>query len=220
MAQVLQAISSGGKQYFTSILSNLDFAGQVSASPISGAYLASGNYGLLGFEGAIYDGPNAKTKILFDVYIPDNFIIKEARIIINHFPLKVYDNTNSFYGWGYSRAIKAYKTNSQNLYREYTPSSSWKDIETETYSEIVNVLGANGYTPTIPSDISHNLESYISEDIKSSLNVGLTRLKIESSNTIPTSTWSSGVENYLTALDCALKSGMVSARIMVIGDAK
>jgi hypothetical protein len=220
MAQVLQAISSGGKQYYATIVSNLVFAGQVASSPISGSYLASGNYGLLGFEGDLLTGPNAKTKMLFDVYIPDNFTIREARVIINHFPLKVYDKTSAFAGWGYSRAIKLYKAENQNIYREYTPSSEWKDIENETYLEAINVLGIDGYTPSIPSDTNHNLENYVSEDIKSNLKKGLTRLKIESSIAVPTSVWSSESANYATTIDCALKSGMVSARIMVIGDAK
>jgi hypothetical protein len=199
------------------VLSNLKFSGIESGSEATGAKIYSGDYGLLGFAGVLYDGPNAKTRIVFDAYIPTNFTVLEAKITINHFPMQVFNSSGGVAGWGYSRAIKAYKINSSNIYRDYTPYSSYKDTETEYYSEISGAFGASGYTPSVPNASVHNLETTISSDISSQLSPGLNRLKVESSEATPTSTWIDGEANDTTVLNCALRSGMVSATLNVVG---
>lgn len=193
------------------ILTLFQFKGRVVKTD-----MVSIDYGLLGFEGII-DGETVtgyiKTAIVFDVYVPDNFTIKEAKITINHFPLEVKNFSGVVVGWGYARKIKAYKTiDVTNIYRSYAPMSEYTDVETESYSEISGVLGVNGYTPSSPSAENHILENYISEDLKESISSGSNRLRIESSDT-PILTGTD--ENKLDTL--AVMSGMVFATLNVIG---
>ncbi len=161
------------------LLTNLEFIGKVS-----GSQMTSGNYNLLGFEVDDMNQSNTKTRIVFDAYIPENFTIVEAKVILNHFPLKIFKPDTSVAGWGYSRKIKLYKTGITSIYRNYIPSGFFKDTETEFYDEIY-AMGLNGYTPSTPNDSNHILETFISENISSQLNTGLNRLKIESSESIP-----------------------------------
>lgn len=212
MAQVLQAISSGGKQYYTTVLSNFQYIGKSGGSLSN---FLNGNYGLIGFECDESTASNIKTKMIFDAYIPDNFEIKNAYITLTHYPLKIYNSSNVAVGWGYSRNIKVYKAvNVTDIYRKYLANSEFKDEETETYIDM-NVFDINQYTPSVPSDSNHILESAKSWNIQ--LSKGFNRLKIESADTIPTFTTPFDEANYL---NLASKSGMISATLNVIGDAK
>jgi len=212
MAQVERSTSSQGTAYLTNVLSVLQFKGKTGGSLNN---FLNGEFSLVGFEADDIKEENIKTKIIFDVYIPDDFKIKEAKITLSHFPLKLYNMLNQHVGWGHSRALKIYQAfGLKNIYREYVANSQFSDIETESYTEIAGVFGDAGYTPSIPTNSNYILESFISGDLKFELKAGLNRFKIQSSETPPTYTEG---QDEVNLLNLASKSGMVSATLTVIG---
>jgi hypothetical protein len=150
----------------------------------------------------------------FDVYIPQNFVPVDARIILVHTPVK-WDNGADYNLWGWCRNLKAYNiTNANNLLLSAAFLGEYNQVGTPTFSEISNVFGASGYTPTTPNDTTHLTETTISADIKSSLTAGIdNRIAIKTSDAIPTF-------NASLATNCAnlgAKTGYVRGMVVVIG---
>lgn len=119
--------------------------------------------------------------------IPTGLNITSARLILYHAPTLWgwnVDGINSS-GWGYCRNLKIYKANNINdrKYMAQYMSEYYESNDTQ-YSEITNALGVNGWTPSVPNDTTHNTEQKISEDIKSSISVGLNELFIETETEI------------------------------------
>lgn len=169
-----------------------------------------GDFGDLGFF-CVMGANNYKSSLIADVYIPTNFTITEAKVILYHAP--IYYNDISAYG--YARALKIYKSGDMTNLCKYVDSVQGTDISGMTdglgYSEITNGLGVASYTPTAPTSSSHVMETRTGIDIKSYLSTGNNRLKIESSNSIPSTT---------TFETCAKQTGFCKAIINVIGYTK
>ena len=169
-----------------------------------------GDFYDLGFY-CIMGANNYKSSLIADVYIPNNFTITEAKVILYHTPI-YYSDINAY---GYSRALKLYKASDMSNYYKWVNSVQGTDVsgvtETVGYSEISNGLGVSSYTPSVPSSSNHKLETRIGNDIKNSLSVGNQRIKIESSNSIPTTT------SFET---CARQTGFCRAVLNVVGYTK
>lgn len=139
----------------------------------------------LGYKTDNFGGTNRYQYIELPIYIPDNFTIVEAKLTIEHIPVKWQGNGINI--WGNARNIKIYKdSETSDFYKEYpifaTEDTSADDIYT---SEIVGAFGASGFTSETPNNYSHHKEVVTSGNIASSLSKGSTKLQIRTGNVIP-----------------------------------
>lgn len=194
----------GGK----GLLTNLEFVGHGNMNDS-----ISGNYYQVGFRTNGLMQKNFKAKITIDVYIPENFTIESAYVVLSHFPLKVQYQTENK-GYGYARKVKLYKSDEKYRYRNWIIGSEFFDDETGYEQEILSdKLTENGWTSTDYAD--EKVEEIITEDIKNNLSVGNNRLILQSSDKIPNYVDSNyGIDNQI---NCALKTGMMSAILQVFG---
>ena len=149
------------------------------------------NKGHVGYEwNWQYD--EGKTKGLFiDAIIPSGFTITKSYIKILHSPAywSYWNNLSSRTEetWGYSRNVKLYKCTNMGtrlICADYG-GEIWDEDDSSQYTEIQSAFGSDGFTASEPSNASHNLEQAESIDLSSHLSVGLNRLKIQSSNSVP-----------------------------------
>ena len=190
----------GGK----GLITNMEFIGHGNINDG-----ISGNYYQVGFRVNSITSSNFLAKIIIDAYIPENFTITRAVVVLSHFPLKVqYQGQDR--GYGYSRAVKVYSSSNSTRYRVWNIGSEYFDEETGYNSElsIKNIL--NGWTPKNYSE--HMIENIVTDDIKDSLTNGINRLVIQSSEDIPTFSYDDNNQ-----INCALKTGMMSATLEVYG---
>lgn len=119
-------------------------------------------------------------------YIPDNFIITEAKIILTHIPVQwiknPYDNPTTI--WGYSRNIDVFKVTKNDYPRTAYIQSSLVDVFDQAGLLSTGCFGANGYTPSVANDINHKQETKIGTDIKTYINKGNTELIIKTRNNL------------------------------------
>lgn len=166
-----------------------------------------GNFEEVGFF-CVMESVNYKSALIADVYIPENFVITEAKIVLNHAPI-YYDDIDAY---GYARALKVYKAEEESNFYKYVASIQGTDVtgvtETLEYTEISNALGVSSYTPSTPSSTNHRLETIIGNDIKDYLKNGINKIKIESSNAVPTTK---------TQQECAKRTGFCNATINILG---
>lgn len=147
-------------------------------------FIANYTSGTLRFE---------KNNALIDIVIPNGLVIEKANVRLIHNPVKWNwynpDSSTSGQNWGYLRKMKLYKcTNSSNkLITADYGGQVYSDADVSNYSEISNAFGSSGFTANSASDSSHNAQTVLSSDIKTSLSEGLNQLKIETSEAIPTS---------------------------------
>lgn len=135
----------------------------------------TGNYEFIGFSN--YDG--TKQFLELTAFIPNNFVITEAHIMVEHAPIYWKGSTmgGSDY-WGYARNVKLYKhSNSDKYYRYGITSGGYQDSSHVNLSEITNAFGANGFTGSAPStapssSMSDTVTKITSTDIKNQLSVG------------------------------------------------
>lgn len=190
----------GGK----GIMTNMEFVGHGNMNDG-----ISGNYYQVGFRTNSITSSNFKAKITIDAYIPENFTITKAIVVLSHFPLKVqYQGQDK--GYGYSRAVKIYSSSNSARYRVWNIGSEFFDEETGYDSEIDIKNMKNGWTP---KDYDrHKIENIVTDDIKNSLNNGINRLIIQSSEDIPTFSYDDNNQ-----INCLLRTGMMSATLEVYG---
>ncbi len=122
------------------------------------------------------------------IYIPSNFEVTEARVILKHAPIKWGDNIGNKSVWGYCRNVKLYKQSEQDsFYKEYPifPSEDYSDEEVLT-TEIIGAFGSDGFTAQSANQSTHQSEVITSTDIKNSLQSGFTLLQVRTGNDIPT----------------------------------
>lgn len=193
----------GGK----GLLSNMEFVGQGNMNDA-----LSGSYGQVGFRVNNLNSSNFRAKVTIDAYIPDNFTITKAVLVLNHFPLEVkYQSITR--GTGYARNVKAYMEYSNYMYRIYNIDSMYFDIDSSTTSEIEDsVIGRNGWTPSN----EYKIDTIVTGDIKSYLKKGNNRIVVQSSLPIPD--YNNGSTEEQIAL--ALQTGMMSAVLEVYGFSK
>ena len=155
----------------------------------------SGNtFEYIGYSASDTINKNFYEDLKINYYIPDNFKIVSAYITLINMPVKwiidVYDdetfqNTGTNIYWGFVRNLKLYKQDNSSSYREAYYNSEHVDEDKTSFNEIANVFGANGYTPSVPTDTSQCVEKNISTNIASSLSDKFGTLSLRSGNDIP-----------------------------------
>ena len=190
------------------VLSNLKFNGTVSH--VQGFFPKPvGNFDALGFECAEADvGENQVTYMEIHPIIPNNFRILSAQLLVEHYPIKVWYNNNTY--WGYARNLRLYKGSKANMYENYDAFNGIYRRE-KTMQEIPNALGSNGFNPSVPTSSSQILETVLSIELKDYI-LNDEYFVIKSANAAPSYT---GEDSDF--YNCAIGTGMVSATLNIIG---
>jgi len=145
-----------------------------------------------------------------EVYIPDNFTVTSAYVILQHTPVfwEGYDEPlqKEYNTWGYAKNVKLYKAIGNENYQFNLAYLSNFNVYTNNIrvEEIQNAFGKNGYTPSNHSGATY--ETAISINIGEHLKVGYQRLIVRSADAIP---------NNLS--NCAENTGVAKASVVVIG---
>ena len=188
------------------LMTNLEFVGRGNMTDVM-----SGSYAQVGFRVNSMNSTNFRAKISIDAYISKDFTVTKAFIVLSHFPLEV-NSLDQKKGTGYSRKVKVYKETSSNMYKVWNIKSFYFDVDSSTYNEISDSgLGSDGWTPNL-SEESRGLETVVTDDIKEYINNGTNRFIIQSSEDIPNFSYDDENE-----INCALKTGMISATLYVYG---
>ena len=191
------------------VLTNLQFYGStchVSSMQSSQA----GIFDTLGFE---YDengtGANTATQMLLFPKIPKTFKITKATLTIRHYTLNLW-GPEGLYGFGYARNLKLYR-GSNLMYRDYDIYERVYGLERTTELELIDVLGNNGYTPSIIGDGETDADEITTVDISKYISND-SFLVLKSINTIETSE-----DNDTNFKNCALETGLVAMILDVWG---
>ena len=190
------------------VLANLKFNGTVSH--VQGFFPKPvGNFDALGFECAEADvGENQVTYMEIHPIIPNNFRILSAQLLVEHYPIKVWYNNNTY--WGYARNLRLYEGSKTNMYENYDAFNGIYRRE-KTMQEIPNALGSNGFNPSVPTSSSQILETVLSIELKDYI-LNDKYFVIKSANAAPSYT---GEDSDF--YNCAIGTGMVSATLNIIG---
>ena len=190
------------------VLANLKFNGTVSH--VQGFFPKPvGNFDALGFECAEADvGENQVTYMEIHPIIPNNFRILSAQLLVEHYPIKVWYNNNTY--WGYARNLRLYEGSKANMYENYDAFNGIYRRE-KTMQEIPNALGSNGFNPSVPTSSSQILETVLSIELKDYI-LNDEYFVIKSANAAPSYT---GEDSDF--YNCAIGTGMVSATLNIIG---
>lgn len=190
------------------VLANLKFNGTVSH--VQGFFPKPvGNFDALGFECAEADvGENQVTYMEIHPIIPNNFRILSAQLLVEHYPIKVWYNNNTY--WGYARNLRLYEGSKVNMYENYDAFNGIYRRE-KTMQEIPNALGSNGFNPSVPTSSSQILETVLSIELKDYI-LNDEYFVIKSANAAPSYT---GQDSDF--YNCAIGTGMVSATLNIIG---
>lgn len=206
MSRVQRNISSGGKQYYSNVLSNLQF----------GKY----EWTKVGFSTDTETNTNSNEFINIPIYISTDFTIVEAKITLYHSPIKWTDGVSnpSVSNWGYSRNVKAYiESNSDNYYREYYIGSEWVESNPLLTTEILNAFSSNGFTASNPSS-EQKIETMTSIDIKEYLRTGKgMTIQIRSSDNIPSYAPDVPASVPLAQWECLEKTGNMKIIVDILG---
>lgn len=190
------------------VLANLKFNGTVSH--VQGFFSKPvGNFDALGFECAEADvGENQATYMEIHPIIPNNFRVLSAQLLVEHYPIKVWYNNNTY--WGYARNLRLYEGSKTNMYENYDAFNGIYRRE-KPMEEIPNALGSNGFNPSVPTSSSQILESVLSIELKDYI-LNDEYFVIKSANAAPSYT---GQDSDF--YNCAIRTGMVSATLNIIG---
>lgn len=191
----------GGK----GLLSNLQFSSD-------GNSLVSkvGSYNRIGFSNDDMYQRNVKESLFIDVFIPENFTIVSAYLTLSIFPLRILNNGQE-QGYGFAKKIKLYKSDMfGNMYADWNVGSGFRVETNENYIELKNALTDGSYTPDLNKK---ELQTIKSIDIGKNLNLGNSRLKIETANSTPPYN-----QDYIqNQMNCDFESCFASAKLNVIG---
>lgn len=133
---------------------------------------------LLGFAAFTYSGESiAKGFLQLNVNLPDNFIIKEAKVKISVFKTKNYFFGDEFGAYGKVQNIRLYKGGDI----EYINGNNEIFTNEGVYSEIDGAFGVSGFTTiTIEGDVAYSL------DVANYLDAGSNSLIVQTDDPIPT----------------------------------
>lgn len=143
------------------------------------------NWSELGYKTDNFSGTNRYQYIELPIYIPNNFTIVEAKVTLEHIPVKWQGTGISI--WGNARNIKIYKdSETSDFYKEYPIFATEDTSSDDIYSnEITGAFGNNGFTSSTPTNDSHKKEIITSENIANFLETGSTKLQIRTGNSLP-----------------------------------
>lgn len=185
-------LDNGGKIVSENgLMTNLIYPGTVSSSN----FIITGDFSNLGFSilRETYDSNYnpigvvcKKDQISFSFCLPKSFIITEAKIFLQHIPMRHYANdgyTVSYDRMGYSRNLRLYKK--ENIsYRQVNYVGDVPENINSSLIEIPSAFGSTGFNPS-----SSGLQSTESIDIKNYIKTnGVNNLIIQSANTVPSNT--------------------------------
>ncbi len=190
------------------VLANLKFNGTVSH--VKGFFPKPvGNFDALGFECAEADvGENQATYMEIHPIIPNNFRILSAQLLVEHYPIKVWYNNSTY--WGYARNLRLYEGSKTNMYENYSAIEGVFRREKQL-TEIPGALGSNGFNPSVPNNNSQILENVLSIELKDYI-LNDEYFVIKSADAAPSYT---GQDSDF--YNCAIRTGMVSATLNIIG---
>lgn len=151
------------------VLSNFQFVGKVTNSSFLGFY-ADYNFSAV-----------RKNKMIFDVIIPNNFVVIQAYVTLIHSPIKWASDQSSNQFYGYSRQLKVKKVTDVDFLRTAYVLSETSEYDNSSLSDL-NVLN---FTASIPSDSSHKTQIVISNDFASSISSGYNMFVIETNASTP-----------------------------------
>ena len=170
---------------------------------------SNGFYNGLGICGFVFDSEGTSqqfqnTPIVVDVYIPSNYVIKEAYAQITHVRGHFGVDGNTI---GYVRNVELYKNNNQTAPTIYSDSyavSGYMKYNALNGTKVDNAFGTNGYTATnYNSDTYEYVESI---DIKDALELGkVNTMYIQTRDSQPS-----------TEAECNRHTGFVQLTINVI----
>ena len=189
------------------VLANLKFNGTVSHGI---AYYPKpvGNFDALGFECAEADvGENQATYMEIHPIIPNNFRILSAQLLVEHYPVKVWWQSGT--DWGYARNLRLYEGTKTNMYEDYSAVEGVFRREKQL-TEIPGALGSNGFNPSVPNNDSQILENVLSIELKD-----YKYLVVKSGDAAPP--YIGDEETDINFYNCAVRTGMVSATLNIIG---
>lgn len=130
-----------------------------------------------------------KTRLTIEAYIPSNFQITSASIILVHKPIYWdYESGQSTkYAWGWARNVRLYKQTSTDSILQATAFGGGisENYYSSSFMEIASAFGTNGFTASTPSDSTHKMEIAQSIDIKNYLTSGNNKLIIQTANEAP-----------------------------------
>lgn len=189
----------------TGVFSIFEYDGEVTGyNPVR-----NGQYQALGASYVYELNVVESERMILDAYIPENFTIKEAYIHFSHYPIDVIWQGDSI-GAGYCRELKLYKANAESMETKYLIGSEYfHTYEDDTSEEITNAFGVSSYTPS-----SYGLSDIETIDLANKLTTGKNRLIIKSAATMPTG------DDETIMKECALRTGMVQATLVVLGFSK
>ena len=163
----------GGKGFLT----NLEFVGRAVRTE-----LTSGGFGRVGFDGTFMSTVD-KLKIIIDAYIPENFVVEKAFVILMHYPMNIRYQGQS-YGYGYARQVKLYREASLNTGMVWNIGSEYIAEDNSSVYEINDSnLGTNGWTPNMTDESAFDMIK--TSDISSNLNAGFNRFVVQTSEPTP-----------------------------------
>lgn len=175
----------------------------------------TGNYNFLGFSS--YDG----TKQVLDIsaYIPSNFVVKEAHILLEHAPM--YWDASAMSGgtfWGYARNVNLYKySNSDKYYRIGSTIGGYVESDFMNLTKIDNVFGSSGFTGkamsgTPSASMADTVTRILSTDISGQLTSGkYNNFRIQTADSCP------ALKSDMIEKEVNIRTGIGKATLFVIG---
>lgn len=170
-----------------------------------------GSFYPVGFWGNSFSQSNFRIQNIIDAYIPTNFTIDSAYLVLKHFPISAYNGSNLI-AIGHSTKIKLYQSSTTYRNLNWYVGSEYNIDDNTFATEITNSgFGDDGWTPS--NYLTHEVETFTSKDISSSLKKGMNKLILQSSDDVPaySTDYVTEVANYIA------KTGMVYAQLLVFG---
>lgn len=173
-----------------SIANNTIILNDTGITLTNGARLIGGNGVLSCFEfdtgnwdwlGVVDSGGNGFLKhgILISAYVPTNFVVVSAKIVLRHAPFYwMADWQLVTSDWGGAHNTRLYKETSINNYYAYgNTASTPNDNVNNAITEVTGAFGTNGYTAMLPTvtpagSPTNTVQEVTSTDISSQITVG------------------------------------------------
>ena len=162
----------------------------------------------LGYDYLYYEEFN-RTRIILDIYIPENFIVTSAKVILQHTPIYWNYDIENKTAWGWSRNVRLYKSDSTGEIIDAAYNSEYYSAFVGKETEIANAFGSNGFTASSASNSNHKTEQKESIDIKNSISKGRNIFTLRTANALPT-----------TVLSAMQQTGSVEAILNIMGFVK
>ena len=149
------------------------------------------------------------------IYIPENYTISEAYLVLEHTPIKWINKSTTI--WGYSRNVSIYKKDKINTNKQYEILPSEDYNAQEIFSKEIQGFGNNGFTAQNPST-EIKVEKVISSNIAQYISNQTLALQIRSRNSTPAynpDIMENGIPQAQT--NCLQQTGEIRVSLFIIG---